>query len=118
MPKLSTSARPQDGKKIRKSKHNNHQYRDAARARKHRKTRIKGVVEEVVEPVEPGKARPLTRATKYDLAKIERMLRANCEESQPVETPTVPVPAEVYAPNAVNFNVPRVIVPTSEATAK
>jgi len=118
MPKVPTSARHspshQDGKKIKKSKHRDNQYRDAAKARKHRQTRIKGLVEEVVEPVEPGKARPLKRGPKYDLDKI--LSRANRKESRPISTPTAP--AEVYGLNPVNLNVPRVIVPTSEVTAK
>ena len=114
MPKISISARHQDGKKTKRSKHRGHQYRGAAKARKHRQTRIKGLVEEVVEPVEPGKARPLRRVQKYNFDKI--ISRVKREESQPVSTPTAP--AEVYGLNPVNLNVPRIIVPTSEVTAK
>lgn len=115
MPKFSAAAH-HDGNKIKKSKHRGHQYRDATKVRKHRQTRIKGVVEEVVEPVESGTKRPLKRSPKYNLAKLERMLRANGEKTRPNVTPILP--AEVYCPNPVNFNVPRVTIPISEATAK
>lgn len=116
MPKFSTSARHsfhQDGKK--KSKHRGHQYRDAAKARKLKQTRFKGIVEEVIEPIESGKPRPLKRAPVINLAKIGRRVWTNGEESQPLSTPIIP--AEVYAPN-VSSKVPRVIIPTSEATAQ
>ena len=118
MPKCSTSphhASRQDGQKIKKAKHRSHQYRDAAKARKLKQTRVKGLVEEVVAPVGPGKARPLKRESKLDWVKIERMMRPKHEETQIINTPTVP--AEFYGHTPVDLNVPRVIVPTSEATA-
>jgi hypothetical protein len=117
MPKISTSARNsshQDGKK--KSKHRGHQYRDATRARKLKQTRFKGVVEEIPEPVEYGKPRPLKRTKAIDMAGVNRKILASREKTEPVSAPIIP--PEVYTTNLVNPNVPRVIFPTSEATAK
>ena len=124
MPKTSTSPRQAfhsdlDGKKIKRSKHRGHAvYRDAAKARKVRvrKTRVKGLVEEVVEPIEPGKPRPLRRATKYDFNRIERKLFArHREESEPTSTPIM-VPQD-YS-NPIDFKLHQIIVPASEATEK
>ena len=68
MPKVSTSTRRsshQDGKK--RSKNRGHQYLDATKVRKLRKTRFRGIVEEVIEPVESGKPRLLRRTPKVDM---------------------------------------------------
>lgn len=116
MPKVSTSARhssDQDGKK--RSKRRGNQYQDATRARKLKQTRFKGIVEEIIEPAKSGKPRPLERTKVVDMVRFARKMQAKCEESQPVSVPIIP--AEVYA-NPVNPSVPRVIIPSSEATAK
>lgn len=88
MPKISTSVchtSHQDGKK--RPKRRGRRYRDATKTRKLRKTRFKGIVEEVIKPLESGKPMSL-----------------NCEENQLVGVPIIPT--EVYDPNPVNFNVP------------
>jgi hypothetical protein len=48
--------------------------------------------------------------------RLGRKMQAKSEKSQPITVPIIP--AEVYRLNPVNPNVPRVIIPTSEATAK
>ena len=124
MPKASSTSarqashRDQDGKKVKKSKHRGHVYRDAAKARKLRvrKTHIKGLVEEVAEPTEAGKPRPLRRAPKYDFRRIERKLFASQDEdNKPTNVPIV-IPQD-YS-NPIDIKLHQIIVPASEATAK
>ena len=119
MPKFSASAHHasyQNGKKIKKSKHRVDQYHSAVKARKVKQTRIKGIVEEVLAPVEPDKARPLIRQDKSAMGKAIRKILPRDEETQPVNIPAVP--AEVHDPTPVKFNGPRIFVPASDATAK
>lgn len=107
MPKVSTSTRGKKGSK------------DATEIRKLRKSRFRGIFEEVIEPVEPGKLGPLKRTPKdnmpVDCQCFGHKIEANSEEKRPVSG--VSVPAQVYS---VNLNAPRITVQTSksEATAK
>ena len=118
MPKVSTSTSRSSHKNgKRKSKHRGHRYRDAAKARKLRKTRFKAIVEEAIESVESGKPRLLERIPKVDMDWFECKMQANSEENRPVSASITS--AEVYAANTINLNVPHVlIIETSEATAE
>ena len=116
MPKVSTStsrSTHQEGK--RRSKHRGHQYRDATKVRKLRKTRFKGIVEAAIKSVKSGKPRLLKRTPKVDVDWFGCKMQANSEENRLVSAPIIS--AEVYTANTVNLNVPRVlIIQTFEAT--
>ena len=99
MPKVSTSTR---GKK--RSKDHGHQYHEAAKVRKLRKSRFKEIFE-VVKPVESGRPGPSPKVNMNWFG----------GESFGHKMP-------VYAANFVNLNMPRRVVTgirrISEATAK
>lgn len=93
--------RIQDGKQT--FKHHGHQYRDFTRARKVRLTCIKGT--------------SLNQATQKNPEGSHDHVSGSDEQLWRESNPHHKQP-RFYDLNLVDFNVPRVIIPTSEATAR
>jgi hypothetical protein len=72
------------------SKDRDRQYHNAAKVRKLRKSRFKGIFEQVIEPVESGKLGPVKRTPKVNMDCLGYKMQANSEENWPVRGVSVP----------------------------